>query len=68
MSLSVLIVATAAALVGGCDISQRPPQTANPAPRVEAAPESGSQGASRAYERSMRLIGPGVTRDRQIRV
>ena len=62
-SKTVLALALAAAFVPGlsaCDISQKKPETI-------AVPHA-TAGLSAAHERSVRLYGPGVSRQRQTRI
>jgi hypothetical protein len=60
---TVLTLAVGAALAAGlsaCDLSQKKPET--------TATLQGAAGLSAAHERSVRLYGPGVSRQRQTRI
>ncbi len=53
-------------LLMGCDAKPPKPETGS---NTAAAPGAAvDQGAARAGEKSLRLYGPGVSRERQIRV
>jgi hypothetical protein len=71
MTPQALIGAALAILfIAACDVSQKKPETGAILPSTEtAARVSGSSpGASAAGERSIRLFGRGVSRQRQLRV
>jgi hypothetical protein len=68
MTSHALVFASAAFLIGGCDVSQKRPETMPASAGVVVHAPADGVGTKAAGERSIRLMGPGVTRERQIRV
>lgn len=67
MTSRAMLVVAVLALLGGCDVSQKKPETVSPATPVTVEPPALGTTTAPA-ERGMRLIGPGVSRERQTRV
>ena len=79
---AALPIAAALALLNACDLSQKTPETIattvatkrvsdSPAPaaaEVDAQVPQGASADGSGSERSIRLYGPGVSRDRQTRI